>query len=75
MDEFTDYENLDLQNLSDTVLDSFCERYLAEAMRVVSTGIIFSSDEEMIRLSMGIVVGMYFKRLADGIEAGEKVTH
>lgn len=75
MDEFTDYENLDLQSLSETVLDSFCDRYLQEAMRVVNTGIIFSSDEEMIRLSLGIVVGMYFKRLADGIESGEKVTH
>lgn len=75
MDEFTDYENIDLSELSSTVVDSFCERYLEDAMRVMQTGIVFPSDMDMLRMSTGIVVGLYFKRLSEQTESGEKVTH
>ena len=75
MDEFTDYENIDLQKMSGEALDSFCERYLEEAIRVINTGIILPSDIEMLRLSASIVVGLYFKRLSEEVESGERVTH
>ena len=75
MEEFTDYQNIDMEELSSTVVDSFCERYLEEAMRVMQTGIVFSTDYDMLRMSTGIVVGLYFKRLSEQTESGEKVTH
>ena len=75
MEEFTDYQNIDLEELSSTVVDSFCERYLEEAMRVMQTGIVFSTDYDMLRMSTGIVVGLYFKRLSEQTQSGEKVTH
>lgn len=75
MEEFTDYQNIDLEELSSTVVDSFCERYLEEAMRVMQTGIVFSTDYDMLRMSTSIVIGLYFKRLSEQTQSGEKVTH
>lgn len=75
MDEFTDYQNLDLEQMSGAVLDSFCERYLEEAIRVINTGIVLPSDVDMLRMSASIVVGLYFKRISEGIESGDKVAH
>ena len=75
MDEFTDFENIDLEELSGIVIDNFCERYMEEAMRVIHTGVILPSDMEMLRLSTGLVVGMYLKRLAEETNTGKRTTH
>jgi hypothetical protein len=75
MEEFTDFEKLDLQEVVGEALDGFCDRYLGDALRVMNTSIVFPSDHEMIKLSLSIVVGLYYKRIAEGIESGEKVAH
>ena len=75
MEEFTDFENLDLQEVVGEALDGFCDRYLVDALRVMKSGNIFPRDHEMIKLSLSIVVGLYYKRIAEGIESGEKVAH
>lgn len=65
MEEFTNLERLDINNMSDEAIKSFGERYLAEATRVLSTDYIVASDKEMIRLALAISVGLYMKALIE----------
>jgi len=75
MEEFTDLENINLQEMSNIVLDSFCERYLEDAQRIINTGIYLPRDGEMIKLSLAIVMGLYYKRISDGVKTGDRVAH
>ena len=75
MEEFTNFSGVDLEQISEWALEGFGDRYLEEALRVVNTGVVLPSDKEMIKLSVSIVIGLYFKSIADGINSGDKVTH
>ena len=75
MDDFTDFQNLDLESMSTEVLENFCDRYMEDALRVVNTGLIFSPDRDMCRLALAIVVGLYFKKLSEGVYSEERVHH
>ena len=75
MEEITDFQRLELEKVANETLEGFCDRYLEDAARVVNSGVIFSEDYEMIRLSLSIIIGLYYKRIAEGIETGEKVAH
>jgi len=67
MDEFTDFNNINLQELSAEVLENFCDRYLTDASRVVNTGVILYDDEAMCKVALAIVIGLYFKNLNEGL--------
>lgn len=74
MEEFTNFEELDLEKMSGEALDSFCDRYIEDAMRVINTGIYFKKlDDDMIRLALAIIVGLYFKRLTDTNQVQDRV--
>jgi hypothetical protein len=75
MEEFTDFENLDLEKMSKEALESFCDRYIIQAMHTIQTGMIFPSDIEMCRLALAIVMGMYFKSLKEDIESDNRRIH
>lgn len=65
MEDFTNLEKLDMDSMSDEAIKSFGERYMAEASRVLSTGLIVASDKEMINLALAISIGLYMKGLTE----------
>lgn len=75
MEEFTDITNINLQELSAEVIESFGERYLHDANRVISTGLVYSGDEDMCRTALAIVIGLYFKNLTEGIYSSDRSVH
>lgn len=75
MNEFTDLEHIDLEELSTEVLESFCDRYMLDATRIVNTGIFLPGDMDMCRTAIAIVLGMYLKKLAEENYIKDKVIH
>lgn len=73
MEEFTDIDSMSLNDLSDTVLKNFGDRYAGEATRLLNTGIMLPEDSHMIQLALAITMGMYMKKLVDN-EFDEKDT-
>ena len=66
MDEFTNLKNMDLDILSNEVLQSFGERYMEDATRVLLTGCLLPRDNVMVQLALAITLGMYSKKLVEG---------
>ena len=75
MDEFTDINGMSLNELSDTVLKSFGERYAEDVARVLNTGIMLPHDSHMVQLALAITMGMYMKKLVDNDFNEEVVIH
>lgn len=75
MHEFTDFNKLDLEDMATEVITAFGERYLAEAMRVVSTGILLPEDAHMVQMSLHALVGLYLKQVRTGETIENKVIH
>ena len=65
MDEFTDLSFDNLDELADTVLKSFGDRYASEATRVLNTGLMLPGDGHMVQLALAITMGMYMKKIAE----------
>ena len=60
-------ENLEeLVEVSDReALRSFIDEHMADALRIVATKLMFESDKEMLYQAVCLVVGIYFKKLAN----------
>jgi hypothetical protein len=65
MEEFTNIEEMNLNSLSNEVLQGFGERYAMDASRVLNTGILLPGDDQMIQLALAITLGLYMKKIAD----------
>lgn len=75
MEEYHNFSEVDLEQISEWALEGFGDRYLQDALRIVNTGIVLPSDKEMMKLSVSIVIGLYFKSITEGINNGDKVIH
>ena len=65
MEEFTDMD-IDLNSISNEVIQSFGERFSMDATRLLNTQIILPGDGHMINLALAIALGLYMKNLVDG---------
>lgn len=75
MEEFTDIDGMKLDDLADTVLKSFGDRYAGEATRVLNTGIILPDDAHMIQLALAITLGIYMKNIVENKFDEEDTVH
>lgn len=75
MEEFTEINGMSLNELSNTVLKSFGERYSDDVARVLNTGVLLPNDYHMIQLALAITMGMYMKKLVDKEFDDEVVLH
>ena len=75
MEEFTNIDGMSIDELSDTVLKSFGERYAEDVARVLNTGVILSYDSHMIQLALAITMGIYMKKIVDNDFDEEVVLH
>jgi hypothetical protein len=65
MEEFTDFESLDIQDISHEVINNFGQRYLMDAARVLDTQIVLPGDGHMIQLALAIASGLYMKQIVE----------
>ena len=75
MEEFSNINGLNLNDLSNVVLKNFGDRYAGEATRVMNTGIILPSDSNMIQIALAITMGLYIKKLVDKEFDEEETVH
>jgi hypothetical protein len=75
MEEFTNISFDNLEELADTVLKGFGDRYASEVTRVLNTGIILPSDAHMIQLALAITMGIYIKKIVENNFDEEVVIH
>ena len=64
--------NREVENL---LIEKFGDRYLSEAMRIVSTKVILPFDSDMVYEAMCIIVAMYTQKVKDGEINKDKVMH
>ena len=68
-------EELNLDGMENEALETFGERYMAEAMRIVTTKIILPQDTDMIQYTMALCMGIYMQKLRNGEIERDKVVH
>ena len=75
MEEFTDINGMSLDDLSDTVLKNFGDRFAADATRLLNTGVMLPNDSHMIQLALAITMGLYMKKLMENDFNEKDVIH
>lgn len=72
-----DYNDKDLQILDteDILLERFAEKYLADALRIISTRTAKARDSELMYDAVCITTAIYMKKVKDGEIHADRVLH
>lgn len=66
--------NLTNENPEDELFRAFGDRYIEDAMRVVTTRLSVPTDQDMIYEALCIIVAMYMQKVQDG-KIAQRVIH
>jgi hypothetical protein len=72
MFERMDIDDLDMEN---ELLEGFGDKYIADALRIVTTRITTPLDNEMIYEAMCIIVAMYMNKVNTGSINKDRTLH
>lgn len=64
-----------VDEFENVLFESFGDKFINDAYRLVSTNTIVPGDEEMIYEAMCIIVSMYMQKLKEGSINKDKVFH
>lgn len=67
-----DIDDLDMEN---ELLESFGDKYIGNALRIVTTKTITPLDNEMVYEAMCIIVAMYMNKVNTGSINKDRVLH